>query len=224
MIILGQLLIFILFVLQANGEDIRFVYRADGRPPNVLKADGGFRCKADTNHLKPDMNLLRHVKPVGDGTGKDDGYVSFARDIDFCIHWTKKWLKASDDIYIYQVAVTDKMYSVAETLGKYDPFPWVNEYSSAGNVEWKYVYSWTLYRKGEKAQENPTPNPDFDKGTLNGKVGHGHYQFAGFPPGHPAWRETPWKNYKPKSYNYKRRGISFEDDPEFSKTEMEVQD
>ena len=201
---------------------VNFVYRADRRPPNVIMKDGGFRTKADTNHLKPDYSLYDHAAPVDPkgATAPNDGYVSTSWDRRVCSEWVTTQLKSSAVAYVYKISADEGFIDVAATLRQYNPYPREREYAAKDTVPWKYISEWTEYKHGKEGKTYR--NPDFSLKTIKYNASGPKYERAGFPANHPAWKESPWKQtkanplyqsyskysspYKPhsKTYYYKR--------------------
>ncbi|KAH8589856.1 hypothetical protein B0O99DRAFT_692075 [Bisporella sp. PMI_857] len=190
---LVHFLVVSLLALLANCYEVNFVYRADTRPWDVIKKDGGFRTKADTNKLKPDYSLYIHAAPVGGGaTAKNDGYVSTSWDETVCKGWVTGQLGGT--AYVYKISTNDHFVDVASTLGKYNPFPKEKEYAVKDSIQWRFVSEWTEYVKGKPQQT--VRNKDFDIKTIKWNANGPQFELAGFPASHKAWSEEPWKSTK----------------------------
>jgi len=197
MLSISQFLVISLVTLLASCADITFVYRADSRPWNQIMADGGFKTKAATNNLKPDFRLYKHVKPDGEETARNDGFISTSWDPRVCRDkFIRKGSLSQGTAYLYKISAFDKMVDVQSILRQYYPFPGEKEYAATGTIPWRFVSEWTIYKNG-KIISGPTRNRDFDTTTIHWNPNKlPQYQIAGFPADHPAWSKEPWKSYK----------------------------
>ncbi|KAK2022714.1 cholera enterotoxin subunit A2 [Colletotrichum zoysiae] len=193
----------------------KFVWRGAGRAPQDVKAAGGFLPKGLTavGEVAPNINLYSHVdipqefdengNPTSLGsTPEDDGYTSFTSSFFLALGYAF-YSRQQDTTWIYRVKTTPNMINVAKTLGKYNLYSEEDEYAALGGVKWDQIVSW---RKVDRRNLHnfswlwPTMNKDYDATRYGGfRTGGAQYSLAGFPPGHTAWNEEPWKHFKPCS-------------------------
>ncbi|KAK2046695.1 ADP-ribosylation [Colletotrichum somersetense] len=198
--------------LQADPE---YVWRGAGRSPEEIKASGGFLPKGVTavGDVAPDVSLWHHVDvrqefdEDGNPTSlwvspEDDGYVAFTSSFFLALGYAL-YTRQQETTYIYRVKTTRDMIDVTKTLGKYNLWPEEKEYAALGGVKWDQIVSWRKVDTGKLHSFSwlwPTMNKDYDSEKYSGlRTGGAQYSLAGFPSGHEAWNEEPWKKFKPCS-------------------------
>lgn len=188
-----------------------YVYRGDTRSPEEIRKAGGFLAKGlrtwgpngfrrqnqeDVSPTDPDISLFNHVRGEGIQSRDNDGYVSTYTDITVA----QRFVARNEALggYIYKIRVAENMIDCAGTLGRYCNYL-ESEYAALGGIKFEQVVAWKKYKAGKSLDLiKEVPNPKFDKKKFDKKdvvAGGIQYQLAGFPAGHPAWKEAPWKSH-----------------------------
>ncbi|KAK1991872.1 ADP-ribosylation [Colletotrichum falcatum] len=190
----------------------KFVYRGASRSPQQIQAAGGFLPKGlkTVGEVAPDISLWNHVdvpeqfdnnsNSILVPTADDDGYVAFTKSYILALGYAF-YTRQGDITWIYKVKTTPNMIDVTKTLGKYNLYAEEDEFAALGGVKWDQIVSW--YKVEKKRLHSfswlwPNKNKDYNAKRYSGfRAGGAQYSLAGFPPGHEAWNEEPWKQYKP---------------------------
>lgn len=107
----------------------------------------------------------------------------------------------AETTYVYRIKPTRNFFDVHATLDKFSPkSAFLNEFAALGGIRWDQVKGyWELPRDvltwPLPPQINYFKNPDYNK-ALDGCVASGAaHALAGFPQGHPALKQEPWKAF-----------------------------
>ncbi|EOW9314901.1 TPA: NAD(+)--arginine ADP-ribosyltransferase [Vibrio cholerae] len=196
-------LIFIMFPLFVSAHNGNF-YRADSRSPNEIKDLGGLYPRGYYDFFERgtpmSISLYDHARGAPSGnTRYDDGFVSTTTDIDSAHEIGQNILSGYTEYYIYLIAPAPNLLDVNAVLGRYSPHPQENEYSALGGIPWTQVIGWYVVNNGV-LDRNIHRNRQFRADLFNNlspALPSESYQFAGFEPEHPAWRQEPWINFAP---------------------------
>lgn len=150
-----------------NNAGVRYVWRTDGRSPDVLKASRGFQTKGWTNGYREDVSLYRHCKGAKNGASMDDdGFVSTTWKHSVAEGWVLDHHKGS--AYVYKIATDEGLIDVEATLKGYSPFPHELEFAAIQSIPWSQVQGWYRYTsngKGGTRQSTYVYNKDFSQST-----------------------------------------------------------
>ncbi|EOX7149555.1 enterotoxin A family protein, partial [Escherichia coli] len=110
----------------------------------------------------------------------------------------------------YVISPAPNMFDVNGVLGRYSPHPYENEVAALGGIPFSQIIGW--YRVNFGVIETPMVRnrayrSDLFHG-LNIAPNEDGYRLAGFPDGHQAWREEPWRRYAPLQCSTDLRVIS----------------
>lgn len=178
-----------------------YVWRADKRNPNEIMASGGLWAKgysATTSSLKQDVSLYRHAHGSYNSfqSTSNDGYVSFTKSKALAESWIKQYLGGQG--FVYEVPFFPNLIDVRMTLGKYNPHNEEHEFAAIKGVEYQQIRGWNEFRlqQGKTVKQPFHFNSIYNAAKYTGRVHAGaQFTLAGFPAGHPAWKEEPWSFY-----------------------------
>ncbi|KAJ0162096.1 Heat-labile enterotoxin IIB, A chain [Colletotrichum tanaceti] len=197
--------LFSLWSLLCQAVDL---YRADSRTPAQIQAAQGFlpRGQSTFGVAAPDTSLWNHVEGDAQGFSRmDDGYVSTTSDRNLAVNWIRDMLGGNG--YVYRIHSAPNMIDCKATLDKYYRFEHEKEFAALGGIKDNQIIGWTRFTNNRAGSEERNP---FYQANIYGNMGTGGSQpsLAAFPPGHPAWRESPWNQFSTCRNN--PRGISFD--------------
>ncbi|MFJ7171660.1 enterotoxin A family protein [Citrobacter freundii] len=177
-------------------------FRADARPPDEVRRSGGLiprgQDEAYERGTPININLYDHARgtPIGN-TRYNDGYVSTTTTLRQAHIIGQNILGGFNEYYIYVIAAAPNLFDVNGVLGRYSPYPSENEYAALGGVPLSQIIGWYRVSFGViqgEMQRNRDYRRDFFQG-LSIAPNEDGYRIAGFPEGHQAWGEQPWRNY-----------------------------
>ncbi|KAF6589099.1 Heat-labile enterotoxin IIA, A chain [Cronobacter sp. EKM101R] len=180
------------------------LFRADSRPPKEVKKLGGLLARGQDDAYErgtpQNINLFDHVRgaPTGN-TRYDDGYVSTTRTLTQAHNIGQNMFGGVSGYYIYVIAPAPNMFDVNGVLRQYSPHPYENEVAALGGVPWSQIIGWYYVHFGV-IEGGMTRNPGYRAGLFRGldiATNEDGYRLAGFPDGHQAWREEPWRAHAP---------------------------
>ncbi|KAM4066036.1 heat-labile enterotoxin alpha chain domain-containing protein [Hirsutella rhossiliensis] len=193
---------------QPPGPEITVVYRADTLRPQQARLQGGFwprgMNRTRPTALRADFSLFNHVQGTSSHTSRDNsGFVSTTASGDFAEQHLLDDLDATG--YIYRIHVAENIVDAAASLGPYYPYPDEEEFAAIAGVRWIQVLGWTEYRNGDEMDY--VENPDYRSELFDSRrTGGAQPQLAGFPVGHPAWHEDPWR-FMADCLSFKKRQL-----------------
>lgn len=179
-------------------------FRSDSRSPDEIRRSGGLLPKgqyeAYDRGTPLNINLFDHARGTSTGnTRYDDGYVSTASNLRDAHLIGQNMLGGLNEYYIYVIAPAPNMFNVNEVLGRYSPFPYENEVAALGGIPFTQIIGWYRVNFGVidgSMSRNPSFRRDLFAGLHIAPAADG-YRLAGFPDGHQAWRESPWREHAP---------------------------
>ncbi|HFO5154787.1 TPA: enterotoxin A family protein, partial [Escherichia coli] len=191
------------------------LFRADTRAPNQLRRVNGLLPRGQDDAYERgtpiNINLFDHVMGMPTGnTRYDDGYVSTTTTLNEAHNIGQNMFGGSNEYYIYVISPAPNMFDVNGVLGRYSPHPYENEVAALGGIPFSQIIGW--YRVNFGVIETPMVRnrayrSDLFHG-LNIAPNEDGYRLAGFPDGHQAWREEPWRRYAPLQCSTDLRVIS----------------
>lgn len=181
------------------------VYRADNRPPDTIKAHGGFVPRGMMPGQSPGA-LNYHIASHQEFAGPHTAFVSTSASIAVATQWTTHNNASSG--YVYVISPTPNFIPVNPTLRQYSKYPTQQEFMSMGIIDWRQVQGWYPVVGGTRQAYQA--NPDYDQSFDRLGVGDPAYALAGFPDYHIAWTKDPWNSY---SNCRERRFGGDKDDP-----------
>lgn len=193
------------------------VYRGDIRPPWAVRLDGGFHPTAPPDsEFENHYSLFNHVYNM-DGIVLMSQYVSATRDAKIAAGFAELKLggdfvqrsAANGDVgYVYHVQPTRNFIDVNKSLGRKNNAEWQEEKEIAalGGIRWTQVKGWSVLGKGPPTEALRTSryekNADYDA-ALDQAVASGAVpQLAGFPVGHLAWSQEPYKRFRNTAWKH----------------------
>lgn len=192
-------------------------FRADARPPDEIKRSGGLiprgQDEAYERGTPININLFDHARgaPTGN-TRYDDGYVSTTTTLRQAHLIGQNILGAFNEYYIYVIAAAPNLFDVNGVLGRHSPYPSENEYAALGGVPLSQIIGWYRVSFGV-IQGEMHRNRDYRRDLFRGlsvASNEDGYRIAGFPDGHQAWREQPWRNYvEPRCRTDLRKKVTY---------------
>lgn len=203
--------------LEARGDGISYLYRADSRSPAEIAKAGGMWAKgySSSSKIAPDISLYNHVKGAADSfmSKGNDGYVSFSSSKTMCESWIDKYFHGEG--YIYEVHAYKNLIDVQATLKQYNVYPQEKEFAAIKGVSFAQIKGWNRYRRAKDkkgtytAKDAYVPNKQYSSSKFSGKPHAGaQYSLAGFPKGHPAWKQAPWSSFAACPLNHRRATTS----------------
>ncbi len=193
----------ILFLL-TNDVYANDLFRADSRTPDQIRNAGGLLPRGQDDAYERgtpiNINLFDHVTGMPSGnTRYDDGYVSTTRTLNAAHNIGQNMFGGINEYYIYVISAAPNMFDVNGILGRYSPHPYENEVAALGGVPLSQIIGW--YRVSFGIIEMPMIRNNSYRGDLFRGLSlapnEDGYRLAGFPDGHQAWREEPWRRYAP---------------------------
>ncbi|EPW5280256.1 enterotoxin A family protein [Yersinia enterocolitica] len=188
-----------LFSINSFANDL---YRADARTPQEIRRAGGLLPRGTYDAYErgtpQNINLFDHANGTPSGnTRYDDGYVSTTYTLAAAHTIGQNILGGLNEYYIYVITPAPNIFDVNGVLGRYSPHPYEHEYAALGGVPISQVIGWYRVSFGV-IQGNMTRNslyrPDLFRG-MNIAPNDDGYRLAGFPSGHQAWGESPWREH-----------------------------
>ncbi|PFH63177.1 putative enterotoxin [Ophiocordyceps unilateralis] len=191
-------------------KEVQFVYRGERfRTPADVRAAGGFDSHAKRifqgKHEKY-RDMTEDLFHLGSSLYE---HGTFSRDYSQYVSTSKLKAKAEDfakkpnpDIvsYIYEIHSSRAMIDVDASLagGRHYKHEKEFEVAAAYHIPWRLVRGWYSYRfvrdRGYvKGQWRPNQEYDFPKDGGPYSIAP---QLAGWPEGHIAWQEEPWRKYQ----------------------------
>ncbi|KAF1732501.1 Heat-labile enterotoxin IIB, A chain [Beauveria bassiana] len=185
---------------QSTKELPTVLYRGDSRSPAEIKAQGGFRLRDPSMEVEAGYSVVLHVKgaPPSGRSPENTVYVSTTDDPLVAARFLR-----GEEGWIYKIHAAPRVFSVAETLGKwYDyPYPVSNqrEYVAMGGIGNEQIIESAYLPATDDGLVKPDtvfdfkPNLDYDQSYDLLTAGHGRPELAGFKkiPNHPA-NEDPF--------------------------------
>lgn len=187
------ILLLSLYTLVAHAADF---WRADQRSPEVIKASGGFKPRAQTTPgvVAPDLSLWNHAlgkNNAGVHTNDNDGYVSTSADKDFTLEWAQTRFGTG---WVYRIHAAPNLIDVLATLDQYARNLREQEYAAIGGIKLEQIISWIPVVNGDIGKE--VKNPAYNRKLFKKEKDAGAQpQLAGFPSEHRAWGEEPWRKF-----------------------------
>ncbi|MFP3506097.1 enterotoxin A family protein [Burkholderia sp. SIMBA_062] len=183
--------------LESTGRALT-VWRGDAISPHDLKRQGMFFPRA-INGTRPnqppaDISLWNHINgsPTGMST-HTSGYVSTSISRMSAFRFLVERLGGNG--YLYEIKITPNFIDAAGTLGGTYSKSREQEYSALGGIRFDQVKGWvkvsfsTEGRYKSNALYKSSRYATFAGGSIAP-------QLAGFPPGHWAWKKSPWHSYQ----------------------------
>ncbi|MEB6310532.1 enterotoxin A family protein [Escherichia coli] len=211
------LLLFSVFLYCVNASAIE-LYRADSRTPEDVENSGGILSRGQSESYERgtpiNINLFDHATGAPSGnTRYDDGYVSTTRTLSGAHNIGQNMFGGINEYYIYVIVGAPNMFDVNGVLRRYSPHPYEQEVAALGGIPLSQIVGW--YRVSFGAIEGGMiRNPNYRGGLFRGlsiAPNSDGYRLAGFPDGHPAWRQEPWRNYAPAQCFSELRSIGCSD-------------
>ncbi|RDA94581.1 putative heat-labile enterotoxin [Ophiocordyceps camponoti-saundersi (nom. inval.)] len=120
-----------------------FVFRGDGRSPDVIRAEGGWLPYAIAERSSKAFGLLNHEKDIKFDKGKRDTvYVSTTTSFDVAARYARMNGKKRRDTYVYYLHASPNIIDLNRSLGNETQFWWQREYSAMGGIRWSQVVGW----------------------------------------------------------------------------------
>lgn len=178
------------------------LYRGDSRPPTDIKLDGGFMPRGYGDKESAGFSLYRHAQGWVDPVASQ--YVSTSFNPTVALAYARQNVDPADGMiqgfatWVYHIRPSCNFVDVSKTLGAYDKHPHNQEFAALGGVRWEQVLG---HSELSALSEHPfselefIPNPDYDHAHDQGVASGAVPQLAGFPEGHQAWDEEPWKEF-----------------------------
>lgn len=181
---------------------IENLYRADLRTPEEITRSGGLMSRGVDNAYdfpmqQIDINLFSHAVGTPHGnTRYDDGYVSTTTSLNQAHNIGQNILSGSYQFYIYVVHPAPNLIDVNGVLHEYSPHSSENEYAALGYIPLSQIVGWYVVTSGVRSV-TMTRNRQYEADLYDGldvAPPGNSYQLAGFPEGHQAWQEEPWRS------------------------------
>ncbi|MER5564391.1 RICIN domain-containing protein [Streptomyces sp. NPDC002506] len=175
----------------------QWVWHASSLPPDEIERDGAVFPKG-TDGTRPDqpppnLSLYLHVQGTPSGASRyDSGYVGTTTDRDYALRRITE--RFGGNGYLYRVHATPNFVDVAGSLGGFYNRASEQEYAAMGGFRFDQIVQWEeigfgVARPGES-------NAAYDHDRYRGlRASGGQPQLAGFPSGHAAWSQEPWRPY-----------------------------
>lgn len=197
------------------------LYRGDGRPPNHIRAAGGFQ-PSNSKAGPTSFSIYEHTRPPR--AKESTQYVSTSKRLGVAAMYaatSSRDNKRAAPSWVYFVRPTLNCIDAVKTLGAYAVDSNHAEVSALGGIRWEQVLGWILVAASDDVEDiiraggrdapryleeavqdfeltlNEDYNTALDRATATGSVP----QLAGFPWGHEAWSRMPWMNF-PFSDNF----------------------
>ncbi|HBA7004280.1 TPA: Heat-labile enterotoxin IIA, A chain [Escherichia coli] len=190
-------------------------YRADSRTPDEIRRAGGILSRGQSDAYERgtpiNINLFNHASgtPTGN-TRYDDGYVSTTNTVTSAHNIGQNMFGGLNEYYIYVIAPAPNMFNVNGVLGRYSPHPYENEFAALGGIPVSQIIGWYRISFGV-LQGDMTRNPEYRNDLFRGMniaANRDGYRLAGFPDGHRAWHEDPWREFAPSQCHSDLRASS----------------
>lgn len=175
------------------------VYRAAGKidnPESLKRANGFYARGIDGSRPRqppPNISLFDHAVGALTGTSNvSSGYISTTERRRFAFQFINLYLGNSG--YIYHIRPTANFYDVNGTLGRYSPHPPETEFAALGRIHFSQIIGWEGINNGISG--GFIHNPDYRDLLFTPVPATSgiEYSLAGFPRGHRAWSEEPWRS------------------------------
>ncbi|HEJ1200398.1 enterotoxin A family protein [Pseudomonas aeruginosa] len=209
-------LIFLLFGSSVAGLTLAddFLYRADFRTPEqIIEAQAILtRGQSDSYErgTRININLYDHAGGVVTGnTRYDSGYAGTTVSLSGAHAIGQTLFGGVSEYYIYVIRRAPNLIDVNGVLGRYSPHPEENEYAAIGGIALSQIRGWYRVNFG-RIEGGMVTNSRYRADlyqNLDVAPVENSYQLAGFPQGHPAWREQPWVSHAPSSSCSQRREL-----------------
>ncbi|KAM3509868.1 hypothetical protein MY11210_006155 [Beauveria gryllotalpidicola] len=189
-------------------ENPEFVFRGTASSPETVKARGGFFPR--TTYESPGAYELWPVQLSREpGVVIDTAYVSTSYFFELA-----RCYPPCNNQFVYHIRATPNFIDMPRSVREYIN---VNaaEFDALGGIPWKQVRGWidsshiwndmiveeTSNTNFERLQTEGkyVLNPDYDPAYDAFRAGGGAPQLVGFPEGHVAWTQEPWKAFQGRS-------------------------
>ncbi|EFY93834.1 Heat Labile Enterotoxin Type Iib [Metarhizium acridum CQMa 102] len=196
-----------------------FVFRGESVSWDEAKKRGGFFPR--TSYESPGAYELWPVQLQRErGATIDTAYVSTSYYFEVARSYPSR-----NNRFVYRIRGTPNFVDMPRSLGQHIVVDEV-EFAALGGISWKQVHGWidsadirddtivdelsnTRFDRLQK-EGKYVLNPDYDPAFDAFRAGGGAPQLVGFPEGHPARNQEPWKAFQDKSA--KEYAIEFMDE------------
>lgn len=174
-----------------------YVYIASERTPQEMKQTRGMYSPGITEAtllgVSPDISLFQHARGERAPAHWDrDGCIGTTTSRAFALHLIREHMQGNG--YIYRVHVTPNFIDVDGTLGQYSPFPEYREFAALGRIVFGQIVAWQ--RIEDNREQREVLNHSYEGDLYDHAVAGGvQPQLAGFPEGHAAWNQDPWRPF-----------------------------
>lgn len=180
---------------------VNHFFRADIRSPDQISANQGIVADR-SNELYQywgedvhQMNLYLHSR-----TEERDsyGYTSISNTLERAHIEGIRLFNHSRISYIYVIARAPNIFYTSSILGRFSNRE--HQFSAMGGIPISQIIGWYTVVDGH-ISDTMTPNSNYRENiflNLNIIDGTAGYPYAGFPLGHHAWLENPWRAFAPE--------------------------
>ncbi|PHH59836.1 putative enterotoxin [Ophiocordyceps australis] len=214
-----------LIEIEAEAPGPTVVYRGGwARSPKYLKQVGGIYSKGREMQLRgqaltPD-ELYRGSSLFHSANGNAIGvtrYVATSSDPRPALEFATDKLDTWRAGYVYVIKADEKMIDVNKSLGRFSPYFADRLQAAMGYIPFDQIEGWykvnyenhfsspeaiakTVERIRNRSPKGYTRNKKFNSARYGAERGRGGVpKLAGFPKGHPAWKEEKWRAFKDES-------------------------
>ena len=177
-------------------------FRAESRTPEHIEESRGIigDDNDDQTYLTwgenvEQMSLYLHSRSE---TRDSYGYISINNSLERAYIEGNRLFSRLQTSYIYVIAQAPNIFYTSNILGQFRNRE--NQFSAMGGIPISQIIGWYTVANGSISGPM-TPNPSYRENQFSGLHivdGAAGYTYAGFPLGHRAWLESPWRNFAPE--------------------------
>jgi cholera enterotoxin subunit A len=177
-------------------------FRAESRTPEHIEESRGIigDDNDDQTYLTwgenvEQMSLYLHSRSE---TRDSYGYISINNSLERAYIEGNRLFSRLQTSYIYVIAQAPNIFYTSNILGQFRNRE--NQFSAMGGIPISQIIGWYTVANGSISGPM-TPNPSYRENQFSGLHivdGAAGYPYAGFPLGHRAWLESPWRNFAPE--------------------------
>ncbi|MEU2429653.1 RICIN domain-containing protein [Streptomyces sp. NPDC007861] len=179
------------------GDPPQWVWHASSLAPGEIEKDGAVFPKGldgtRPDQPPPNLSLYLHVQGTLSGASRyDSGYVGTTTDRDYALRRITE--RFGGNGFLYRVRATPNFVDVAGSLRGFYNRASEHEYAAMGGFRFDQIIDWEeiSFGQSQPGESNAAYDADRYRGL---RASGGQPQLAGFPSGHAAWSQEPWRQY-----------------------------